>query len=362
MTMKAPKAQVIEMPLAQLRRTLDRERHLSERPAASLDDCADGILALDFALTFAGFGYESRQLVLSIVGLAGGSNLTVEAFDGELAKHLNCSERTVRRWRSEHLKESKRKKFSLLLISEGEYNAEHKRYDKTAYSLNPAVAAYVATVVSEARASDLYESDRRAAIERAAEEHYADIPDAPPRSRKKKPYRVPAVKVEQAFVNAARNVERGKRALQELGDDSLASLLESKQGEELRATLLKLRADIEEVLQNFLQAADAEDVDGGIGHFVRYPVDEQGEPSGEDLATWERTFRGLAEPRVCSVELSLRPPPEDMTDEDEFRERVAVLAESGVLDEESAREFEDLAHDPVTREAFARRYMREVTA
>ena len=44
-------------------------------------------------------------------------------------------------------------------------------------------------------------------------------------------------------------------------------------------------------------------------------------------------------------------------DETEFRERVAMMLDSGALDEESAREFEALAHDPLTRETFARRYM-----
>lgn len=50
------------------------------------------------------------------------------------------------------------------------------------------------------------------------------------------------------------------------------------------------------------------------------------------------------------------PPPEEVPGETEVREHIAVMVESGALDEESARGFEALAHDPLTREVFARRY------
>lgn len=348
-------AKVLDYTPAVLRRTLDTN---GEQAAAVLDDVADGILALDFALTFAGISYEARQLTLSIVGLTGGGG-RLEVFDKALAEHLKCSDRTVRRWRAAHTKESKAKKFSLLQIEECDYNAQQKRYEKTAYSINPAVADYLKTVVAEARASDLYQSDRRAAIERAAEEHYEGIPDAPPRTRKRKPRRAPAVKAEQSFINAARNVEKGKQALASLRPESLAALLESRQGAELREVLLKLQADIGEVLESFPQTSESEDVEGGTGHFVRHPPDE---PSAEDEAAWEHTFAGLSEPRVQTRVVELRPPPEEVSpegvpDETEVRERIAVLLEAGSLDEESAGEFENLAHDLEVRRAFSSRYM-----
>lgn len=47
----------------------------------------------------------------------------------------------------------------------------------------------------------------------------------------------------------------------------------------------------------------------------------------------------------------------DVPDEEEFCERVAVMVEAGTMDEESAQAFEELAHDPETRRAFASRYM-----
>jgi len=106
MTMKA---KVYDITPAQLRRTLGRRPDSEEgvKSATVLDDCSDGILALDYALTFAGFSYEARQIVLSVVGLLGGRGSTLEVFDAELAKHVQCSDRTIRRWRAAHLKESK---------------------------------------------------------------------------------------------------------------------------------------------------------------------------------------------------------------------------------------------------------------
>jgi hypothetical protein len=244
------RAKVFDIKPAALRRALDGGLATGDgRAAAILDDVADGALALDFALTFAGFSYEARQLTLSVVGLLGGGGARLEVFDKVLAQHVGCSDRTVRRWRAAHVRESRAKRFSLLHIEESDYDAARRRFDKTAYSLNPAVASYLGAVLAEARASDLYANDRRAAVERAAEEHYADIPDAPPRARRRKPRRAPAVLVERAFANAARSLEKGKLALRDLADDSLAALLESGQGEELRKTLLKLQTDITEILE-----------------------------------------------------------------------------------------------------------------
>jgi hypothetical protein len=243
---------------------------------------------------------------------------TLEAFDGELATHLNYSDRTIRRWRAAHLKQAKRRRFSLLEITEGEYDAEHKRYGKTSYSFT--ATSYVDSVVREARASDIYETDRRTAIERAAEEHYIDIPDAPPRRRSRKPRRAPTVKVEQAFVNAARNVEKGRHALQDLSEDSRATLLESRQGAELRQMLLKLQADVGEVLENFPQPTDTQEVDEGTGHFVRRPPVE---PNAADTALWERLERRAAgAPHVVTRELILRPKLSD-----EAMEAEAICAE-----------------------------------
>jgi hypothetical protein len=316
-------AHVIDITPAAFRRTLygRQQQPEGEQTAAVLDDCADGILALDCALTFAGFGYGARQLVLSVVGLLGGGDSTLEVFDGELANHVQCSDRTIRRWRAAHLKESKARRFSLLEIVEGEYDASRRCYGKTSYRFT--APDYVDAVVREARASDLYQHDRRAAIVHAAEEHYADIPDAPPRRRSRKPRRAPAVRVEQAFINAARNVEKGKLALGELGDDSRVALLESSQGAELRAMLLKLRADVAEILENFPQASEGKDVDEGIGQNVRYPPGVR--HSAEDMSAWEAIERRAGgAPHVVTREIPLLSSPNS----DEELEAEAIRAEA----------------------------------
>jgi hypothetical protein len=322
------KAHVLDFTPAAFHRRLDSQKpEESERAATVLDDCADGILALDFALTFAGFGYEARQLTLSIVGLLGGGGGAVEAFDGELAAHVNCSDRTIRRWRSAHFKESKFIKFSLLEIIEGEYDADQRRYDKTSYRFT--APDYVDSVVSAARAADLYPSDRRAAVERAAEEHYGDIPDAPPRRRSRKPRRAPTVKVEQAFVNASRSVEKGRRALRELSEDSREALLESRQGEELRRTLLKLQVDIAGVLEDFPQSLEREEIEGGVGHFVRHPSGrDQNEPEAAEVAAWEKLERRAAgAPLVITREVTLYTPGQPPQAPAEDMEAEAIRAE-----------------------------------
>jgi hypothetical protein len=297
----------------------------------ALEDMADGVLALDFALTFAGFGYQARQLVHSIVGLVGSGTLV--AYDKDVAKHLVCSDRTVRRWRAAHIREARRVRFSLLEIVEGEYDAGKKLYEETAYRFTG--ASYVNAVVAAARASEMYQTDRRAAIERAAEEQYGDIPDAPARRRTRKPRRAPGVKVERAFSNAARNVEKGRQALQDLGDESRQALLVSSQGEELRRTLLKMQADLKGIIENVTQTRDAEEVDGGYRTFFPAPAEcpapSTVEPRAEDVATWaEIERRAGGEPRVRSRELELRPPwgLQTRTAPEEEMEAEAIRAEA----------------------------------
>lgn len=250
------------------------------------------------------------------MGQVGGRGERLELYDKELAERLHCSDRTIRRWRAAHVREVKAKRFSLLKVEESEYSPERKRYERAAYSFT--AGDYINQVVAEALASELYQTDRLAAVERAAEEHYDEIPDAPARARRRKPKRSPSVKVEQAFVNAAKNVEKGRRALRELSADSRAALLAGSQGEELRETLRRLQADVAEVLEsfqqeNFPQTAEGEEVDRGYRTFCPIPPPcpalPEEEPRAEDVAAWEAIERrAVGEPRVRSRELELRPP------------------------------------------------------
>lgn len=332
-------AKVYDFTPEAFRRTLDRSQPpCAERAPAAAEDMADGILALDCALTLAGFSYQARQLTLSVVGEVGGRGGRLELFDKELAKRLSCSDRTIRRWRAAHVKEARAKRFSLIQVEECEYNPERHRYEKAGYSFT--AADYINTVVAEARASELYQTDRRAAVERAAEEHYDEIPDAPPKARRRKPRRAPSVKVEQAFMNAARSVEKGRRALQDLSADSRAAMLGGSQGEELRQTLLKLQADAADVLESFPQknspqTADTERIDRGYRTKwpapLSCPVSPQAEPRAEDVAVWEEIERRAAgEPRVRSRELELRTPWAHQTHDvhEEELEAEAIRAEA----------------------------------
>lgn len=333
------KAKVYDYTPEAFRRTLGKQEPTGEAQAfAAVDDMADGILALDYALTFAGFSYEARQLTLSIVGEVGGRGERLEFYDKELAERLNCCDRTIRRWRAAHIKEARAKRFSLICVEECEYDPARKQYEPAAYSFT--AGDYVNRVVAAARASELYQTDRRAAIEHAAGELYDEIPDAPTRARRRKPRRAPTVKVEQAFVNAAKNVEKGRRALQDLPADSRAALLAGSQGEELRLTLVKLQADVVEVLEDFpqknsLQDAEGEEVGGGYRTFqptpLPCPAPPQEEPGAEDMAAWEEIERRAAgEPRVRSRELELRPPwgPQTRAELEEEIEAEAIRAEA----------------------------------
>jgi hypothetical protein len=106
------------------------------------------------------------------------------------------------------------------------------------------------------------------------------------------------------------------------------------------------------------------------------PEEPELEHSSSVHAVWEQVTTRLNRPQIeridvplCPLELPLapnicRPPrefmPPDVTEvpgEEEVREQIAVMVESGALDEESACELEQTAHDANMRIAFCKRYM-----
>ena len=236
-------------------------------------DMADGILALDFGLTFAGFSYEARQLVLSIVGLLGDGETTLEISDPELAEHLNCSERTIGRWRRAYSDEAYAKSYSPLEITEGEYDADTERYRPTKYRFTG--ANFVEQTVTEARNSDEYTRNRQAAIERSAAARYDDIPNAPVRRRQRKPRIVPTLRLERHFINAERNIVRGRITLEDLPERSRAAFLNSQQGKELYARLLKLQEEIAGILEDFPQISDDKDLEDKVDILSGIPPDDE---------------------------------------------------------------------------------------
>lgn len=224
-------------------------------------DMADGVLALDFALTLGRCPHDARKLDLSIVGLLGDGQTSVEMFDKELAGHIKCSDRTVRRYRADAIKARQTAYLTLIHITEGEYLPDQKLYAPTRYELAPGIKAFVEATIAQARRSPEYATNRRAAIEKAATDNYNDIPDAPPALRSRKPKRRETLQIERDFVNADRNLAKGQRTLDELSDRTRAAFLAGKQGEDLRLLLVKMQAEISELLQVFPQTVDEIEVE-----------------------------------------------------------------------------------------------------
>ncbi len=225
-------------------------------------DMADGVLALDYGLTFAGFEYEERQLITSIAGLVGDASAERAVCDEEVAEHLKCATRTVRRWRAAYMKKSQSLNFGFLEIIEGEYIAAEKRFKPTSYKFTDDAREYVEQTVAEARRSGEYERNRGAAMEKAAKEHYEDVPQAPPYvERKNKPRRATTLQIERNFVNAKNNFTKGRNALGDMGERSRNIFLATAQGEEVRALLLQMQQEIAGLLQDFPQTVDGVDVD-----------------------------------------------------------------------------------------------------
>jgi hypothetical protein len=269
-------------------------------------DMADGILALDFALSFAKFDYDARQLVLSVVGLLGNDSKPLAMYDDDLADHLKSSVRTVRRWRSEYVKVSQKENFGFIEITEGEYDRDKQRYAPTRYRFAEEGRFYVERVINEARHTEEYGRDRRGAIERAAREHYEDIPNAPLLRRKTKPKQSQSLKIERDFENAGKSLTKGRNALAELSERSRAALLSGAQGRELHALLLKLQADVAEILQDFPQTIDEADVGYMPAKLAGIPpTEETVESSGNEVRSDDETsgsvYSSLTLPEVSDA-------------------------------------------------------------
>lgn len=80
-------------------------------------------------------------------------------------------------------------------------------------------------------------------------------------------------------------------------------------------------------------------------------IEENRKSDAVSVFNFEDTSRVEAQPSNLAASTAI-------LDEKGFRERIAAMAESGVLDGESAQEFEQAAHDPTVRRAFCKRYMR----
>jgi hypothetical protein len=338
-----PTAQVLDFTPAQLQRRITRsDTNGQTRQQGIFADLADGTIIAQFFLNFAGFEWDETKFFLLIIGLCGDEKRSVELFDEELAQHARCTDRTIRNWRAAYIGRTETINFAPLVIIEGEYNSDQQRYLPTTYCVGD-VAGKIEEAVVAARALPEYAKDRLAALERAATEHYEDLPDAPPKRRRRKPKKSLRSPVIQSINNADKNLKKGKQALSEMSERMRAALL-AGQGQDLREMLLSMRGEIDELLsvvseevdtkqltyipENFsgippaAEQADSEATEVGAGEQVRFREEDQiitrkrsEEPdvSPEAVAAWNGIEGRLNRPKVQSVKIPLRPgglPPE----------------------------------------------------
>ena len=380
-------AKVIDIPFGRFRQSAQVEAPATS--AGVFSDMVDGAAVMQLFFNFAGFEWKETKIFLPVAELCGAAGRSASLYDEELAEHARCTDRTVRNWRRDYLARAAVVSFHPLLIAEGEYDRDKQRYERTGYTVDEGVAEQIERAVAAARSMPEYEADRMGCLERTARFAYDNIPDAPAKKdRKRKPKKSLQPEVVKSFESARKSIEKGRRALAELEERRRAVLL-AGQGEDLRALLVAMRGEIDEILSGISEDVESKGVDdkpeklsgipppsqsdggeapaagpSGANAFcveeknTRKPPDApEPEPDPAAVAAFDGVCSRLTASTARATTLTVRAPEEDPPDETEVRERIAVLVESGELDEESAGGFEELAHDPVTRLAFARRYM-----
>lgn len=273
------KANVLDMPAAQLKRELERE---ATAPAGQLqhgivEDMADGIEAMHQFMNLAGFKDRDRAralvLALATAALSKGTDHTA-LYDDELAELQGCHVRTVRRQRADYLRESQARDFSPVEAIEGEYYMSEQKYKPTLYKFHLAEAIELA--VTDARASKhWHETDRRAqreAIKLAAAEAYWTIPGAAIRRRTRKRPRAALAEIKTCQKVIMTKLERLKDIASKLPANQREELLDAAEPGELYRWCEEMHAEIE-ALQQFDSAQSTErwQLEGGTGQLVRYP-------------------------------------------------------------------------------------------
>jgi hypothetical protein len=364
---------------AQFRRRL-RDADASPEARGVFSDMTDGAAVMQLFFNFAGFEWKETKIFLPVAELCGDAGLSVALYDEELAEHARCTDRTVRNWRRDYLARAATVSFHPLEVTEGEYDAGKQRYERTGYTVAPAVAEAVERAVAEARAMPDYSKARMVCLKQAARVEYDGIPDAPAkRDRTRRPKkRSLQPEVKKSFDSAQKSLEKGRRALLELGDRRRAALL-AGQGEELRDMLLAMRGEIDELLSKISEDVEGQEVgevpesfsgvppgerERGVAFRVedkntRNPLDApETEPDPKAVAAFDVMTRRLSAPLVRSVEVELRVVPDAVPNERAVHERVAELVRAKQVTGAEGMEFKSKAHDASFRREFAERYMR----
>jgi hypothetical protein len=151
-----------------------------------VEDAADVVCALNWVMTYAGFGEGSRAWVESAFSLieqgeGDGCDLT----DPEFAEHLNSSERTIIRKRKQYQKEAGLNGFDVLAIDEGDFDRQTGKNRPTHYTL--ACRDLLVRIVERARGSHVWErGETRRAIKEEAKAQFLQEPDTPSLGKKRK--------------------------------------------------------------------------------------------------------------------------------------------------------------------------------
>jgi hypothetical protein len=239
-----------------------------------VDDLADGIEAVHQCANLAGFSERPRALIFALASAARSRhNEAIELYDEELADLQNCSTKTVQRQRADYLGESRQKKFDLVEIIEGTYDKTRNRNEPTLYRFH--LGNIVERIVLEARASKhWHESDRRKqrdAIKRAAELVYEDIPEAPPRRRKKKRARLATAEIQTCQKIIKTKFDSLKDIASKLPPNVREQLLNAEDPGELIQWWLELRAEMDDFFNVDSSQGDDEKEDSKGGGQVVHP-------------------------------------------------------------------------------------------
>lgn len=360
-------AKVIDITPAHLRRTLRGSS--AEQPATTIiDDLADGIEAVHQLSSLAGFSERPRAFIFALASAAHkAGDSFVELYDDELAAQQGCSTRTVRRQRADYLKESRAKRFGFVEVIEGDYNQGTNQNAPTRYRFH--VGGQIAEAVGLARRAEgwaeMGRAQQRKAITRACEEVFQTIPDARRQKRKGRRPRPASDELKSRVKAAETHLDAASAIASHLSEYSLADLAEEGGGE-LRERLLKMRAQLDELLQiSGAQTVDTSQDDEGVRtncphpplsappaapaepvRVSRYinntrtpspPELEPADPSPEAVSLFDSICDRLTAPKVQTAEIELKaPPPAEDLDADVLAERAAILEHDCGLDRPSA--------------------------
>lgn len=305
------KAEVYDLRPSHLARVVERQSR--ENPpsiGAVLDDLADGLEAIHQCANLAGFSARPRALILALATCARSSGSDyVELLDDNLAKLQNCSRKTVQRQRRDYMREAQTLKFDLIGIIEGTYDREAKLHEPSRYRF--IASEVVERIVAQSRATEGWDGlDRkrqREIIARVAARIFEDIPDAPPRRRKRKSQREATAEIITCQKVVSTQLAKLRQRVSYLGEVARERLLNEPGGLRdwwrVECAEMELFCDVDSP-QHILVSP----VEDSTGQLVQHPSREdpdRTELRPEDRAAWEKLESRLQEPAIHRVGIEL---------------------------------------------------------